>query len=1255
MKRTRRFLTLLAMGLLFASLSSLLPQAVSARSGGIAGRSTTGCGGSGCHSTTSASVPTATIIGPTTVQQSSSNSYTFRVQVPFGAINDAEAGFDVSRTSGTLAASGSGTEQSGLEVTHSTPKIYSCTPSTCTVEWTFSWTAPSSGSSATLRGAGNSVNGNNSTSGDRWDLTTLSISVVPPPVLTVSRLGTGTGTVTGSGINCGGDCSQTYSLNQAVTLTATPLAGNSTFTGWGGSGCSGTSTTCNITMSMSRAVTATFTSIPRTLTAQKIGTGSGTVTGGGISCGANCSVVVNSGTNITLSATPSAGSQFDGWSGACSGTGTCNLTMNSNLTATADFAPIIRTLTVVGATGGSITGGLIDCGATCSAMVNDGTVVTLNRNPDLGYIFGGWGGSCSGTGACVVTMDQNRTVSGSFTSVPIRSLTLNKTGVGTVTSTGGEGGVNCDPGCSSEVESFTDGDVVTLSASASFGYVFMGWSGGGCAGTGSCVVTMDQNQAVTATFDLLPSYTLSVSTTGPGTITSDDFAIDCGLYCVATYAAGEVRTLTATPDSGYVLDSWTGDCSGAGSCVVTLTEVRTVGATFIEFTQSPDLTIALFTNPAYVDYVPANSSSEAANLEAALAADARDVTVFTDLTFEKGEFNVVMIPELELSDLESQLDAAARSAIESFVRNGGTLITFADGSSHERALLDTVFGWSLGAPLIVGTLTQDSTGASGTPFAAGATSLTPFSKTFGTTDTSLPPGAHVIYADGSNAAVWIVRHGGGWVVSIGWDFFDAAPVGTRDGGWLEVLASAIDLSATGITVGLYARSPYIDYSLGSIGSEGSNLDVELRSQGHVVDPFVGFDDVVEIALFTDLMYVDYMASDFNSEASNLASLFSTLGDDVVEFTGTTFLDFSTALAGREVLVVPELEIAASLSSALDPSTQTLITDFVSDGGTLVTFGDSGNRGTDLLNLLFGFGANSSSIASGATLPIDAVAAVGTPLANGPLALTSLNANFVTPPGPLPGATKVIYSLGGDAAVYAVPVGAGWVVWLGWDWYNAAPVGTEDGGWLNVLELVLELRGSFVSLDGYDVVVLPEIEIGSLTTDLSAAGKSSLNAFIFGGGRLVTSGSTQNRLFLNDVFGWTLIGNSTGVDHTIQPDALGTGFADGPASLPSPSATSSVLDSSLPPGSLRIYQSGSSVGVSSIPHGAGWVTVLGWDFYNAEPVGTEDGGWLQTLNSAIVPEPGLPVGILVGVLALALRQRACAVRQQPGSIPDSHTT
>ncbi|MCP5449373.1 MAG: M4 family metallopeptidase [Gammaproteobacteria bacterium] len=87
------------------------------------------------------------------------------------------------------------------------------------------------------------------------------------------------------------------------------------------------------------------TSSTYSLTVAKAGTGSGTVTSNpaGINCGADCSENYPANTAVTLTATPAGGSTFGGWSGACAGTGACQVTMNATKSVTATFNPVSQT------------------------------------------------------------------------------------------------------------------------------------------------------------------------------------------------------------------------------------------------------------------------------------------------------------------------------------------------------------------------------------------------------------------------------------------------------------------------------------------------------------------------------------------------------------------------------------------------------------------------------------------------------------------------------------------------------------------------------------------------------------------------------------------------------------------------------------------------------------------------------------------------------------------------------------------------
>jgi hypothetical protein len=176
--------------------------------------------------------------------------------------------------------------------------------------------------------------------------------------LFVTKAGSGAGSVTStssprnpnvtfSEINCGNVCSVPYAVGTVVTLNATAAAG-SNFTGW--IGCDSVSgTACTVTMNDARTITANFTqAFPLTVTkASTLGIGSGTVTStsspdapGQIDCGSNCSVRFNSGTVVTLTATPDLLSVFNGWSGCDSASGpTCTVTMSAAKSVTANFLP----------------------------------------------------------------------------------------------------------------------------------------------------------------------------------------------------------------------------------------------------------------------------------------------------------------------------------------------------------------------------------------------------------------------------------------------------------------------------------------------------------------------------------------------------------------------------------------------------------------------------------------------------------------------------------------------------------------------------------------------------------------------------------------------------------------------------------------------------------------------------------------------------------------------------------------------------
>ncbi len=328
----------------------------------------------------------------------------------------------------------------------------------------------------------------------------------PPCVkyaLTISKEGNGSGSVTGEG--CGNDCNEEYDENTEVTLTATPAA-DSSFAGWSGA-CSGTETTCQVSMTQAQNVTASFNLILiYELTVNLAGSGgTGSVTGEGVDCGEDCSEQYTENTEVSLTAIPAANSTFVEWSGACSGTDICQIAMTQDQEVTASFSLLstVYTLTVSkeGRGAGTVTGEGIDCGSNCAVESAENTAVTLTATPAADSTFAGWNGACSGTGACQVSMTEAQNVTATFNLVPTvneYALTVNKngTGTGTVTSEGIDCGATC-------IRQYVENTEVVLIATPAADSTFAGWSGA-CSGTASCPVIMNQAQTVTATFNLVP-------------------------------------------------------------------------------------------------------------------------------------------------------------------------------------------------------------------------------------------------------------------------------------------------------------------------------------------------------------------------------------------------------------------------------------------------------------------------------------------------------------------------------------------------------------------------------------------------------------------------------------------------------------------------------------------------------------------------------------------------------------------------------
>jgi hypothetical protein len=335
--------------------------------------------------------------------------------------------------------------------------------------------------------------------------------------LNVNLAGAGTGTVGSAppGIACPGDCSETYTAGTAVTLTAT-ATGTSTFGGWTGAAGCGAATTCVVTMNAAQNVTATFNppaTFPLNVTLAGTGTGNVISNPPGITCPGDCSETYAAGTPVAVTATPTGGSTFSGWTGAagCGAATTCVVTMNAAQNLTATFTAPIPTPTLTVALTGTGTGSVtsnptgINCPGDCSQPFTSGTPVTLTARPNAGSSFSGWSGApgCGAATTCLVTVTANQTVTAQFDLITFR-LTFTASAAGPPAPASGSVRISppapprtcAAPPTTTCVETYAPGTVVTVDATGSPALV--DW-GGACAGTTGSVCSLTMTQDLTAT------------------------------------------------------------------------------------------------------------------------------------------------------------------------------------------------------------------------------------------------------------------------------------------------------------------------------------------------------------------------------------------------------------------------------------------------------------------------------------------------------------------------------------------------------------------------------------------------------------------------------------------------------------------------------------------------------------------------------------------------------------------------------------
>jgi Ca2+-binding RTX toxin-like protein len=219
-----------------------------------------------------------------------------------------------------------------------------------------------------------------------------------------------------------------------------------------------------------------------------------------------------------------------------------------------------------------------------------------------------------------------------------------------------------------------------------------------------------------------------------------------------------------------------------------------------------------------------------------------------------------------------------------------------------------------------------------------------------------------------------------------------------------------------------------------------------------------------VAVFDDPAYVD---SDnlATSESDNIQASITAKGHTVRAFTGIDAADFSFALAGARVLVIPEQE-NQELAPDLSGDAVHIIRGFVASGGGLIMSDNTGLFAASFLDRVFGISVTQGS---GPGTTTKQAAAAGTSFAGGPGTLPNNNGtDFLTG---LPAGAASIYANGANSSVVAFTVGNGTIVFLGWDWFRSDPPvlpvdGGQNGGWQGVLGRALtEVAGTGCNITG----------------------------------------------------------------------------------------------------------------------------------------------------------------------------------------------
>jgi len=223
--------------------------------------------------------------------------------------------------------------------------------------------------------------------------------------------------------------------------------------------------------------------------------------------------------------------------------------------------------------------------------------------------------------------------------------------------------------------------------------------------------------------------------------------------------------------------------------------------------------IYIFANSTYVDYIDDSDNTdvghEVNNLVATLSSLGFNSHTFIDIDAEEiesvlndaGETGILIIPELEADGSEEEdeededtlndvLSDEAKELISDWVYyDGGALIVCDPSSGSMLEILNSIFGFELEPSGVSEPITLTEAGLASSIFESASSTIEDNNATSCVLTSSLPEGGTTIYVgdDETQSVVTLINYGLGSILILGWDWYDAEPIGVRDNGWIDVL------------------------------------------------------------------------------------------------------------------------------------------------------------------------------------------------------------------------------------------------------------------------------------------------------------------------------------------------------------------------------------------------------------------------------------------------------------------------------------